>query len=50
MTDNRSTLRQQIRTHRRAIDKHARLAAAEALAERLLTLPFAPNPVRWRVT
>ncbi|AXI83369.1 5-formyltetrahydrofolate cyclo-ligase [Xylella taiwanensis] len=43
MTDNRSTLRQQIRTHRRAIDKHARLAAAEALAERLLTLPFAPQ-------
>ncbi|HHW4680884.1 MAG TPA: 5-formyltetrahydrofolate cyclo-ligase [Xylella taiwanensis] len=43
MTDNRSTLRRQMRTHRRAIHKHARLAAAETLAERLLTLPFAPQ-------
>ncbi|HHW4679233.1 MAG TPA: 5-formyltetrahydrofolate cyclo-ligase [Xylella sp.] len=43
MTDNRSTLRQQIRTRRRAIHTHTRLDAAETLAEHLLTLPFAPQ-------
>jgi 5-formyltetrahydrofolate cyclo-ligase len=41
MTDSRSTLRQQLRQSRRDLPAPVRLAAAEALAERLFALPFA---------
>ena len=38
----RDTLRRELRARRRAIPAAARIAAAEALAQRLLSLPFAP--------
>jgi 5-formyltetrahydrofolate cyclo-ligase len=40
---DRTGLRAELRARRRAIGAAARLAAAEALAERLLQLPFAPR-------
>ncbi|HEY0333903.1 MAG TPA: 5-formyltetrahydrofolate cyclo-ligase [Stenotrophomonas sp.] len=40
---DRPTLRQQLRERRRALPAAARLAAADALAARLLALPFAPG-------
>jgi 5-formyltetrahydrofolate cyclo-ligase len=47
MTDDRTTLRKHLRTElrerRRAIPAARRIAAAEALAQRLLALPFAPR-------
>lgn len=42
-TDPRTELRQQLRSRRQALSAAERLAAAEALAERLLALPFAPR-------
>lgn len=39
----RTVLRQQLRAVRRAIPATERIAAADALAQRLLALPFAPN-------
>lgn len=42
MSEDRDALRQQLRAHRRSLPATQRLAAADALAERLLTLPFAP--------
>ncbi|CCG37143.1 5-formyltetrahydrofolate cyclo-ligase [Xanthomonas citri pv. mangiferaeindicae LMG 941] len=36
-------MRQQLRAHRRSLPAAQRLAAADALAERLLALPFAPH-------
>ena len=42
MTDPRAQLRDELRTRRRAIPAATRIAAAEALAERLLALPFMP--------
>jgi len=43
MTTDRNALRRELRAHRRAIPAPERIAAAEALAERLLSLPFAPT-------
>ena len=43
MTDPRRATRQAMRERRRALPAPARIAAAEALAERLLALPFAPG-------
>jgi len=43
MSDSRATLRRELRTRRRAIPPAERIAAAEALAGRLLGLPFAPQ-------
>ena len=44
MTHNeRNTLRQQLRERRRAIPATQRITAADALAQRLLVLPFAPQ-------
>ncbi|MFA1263260.1 5-formyltetrahydrofolate cyclo-ligase [Xanthomonas axonopodis pv. nakataecorchori] len=43
MTEDRDALRQQLRAHRRSLPAAQRLAAADALAERLLALPFAPH-------
>ena len=43
MTDDRAALRQQLRAQRRSLPASQRLAAADALAERLLALPFAPQ-------
>lgn len=42
MTTDRNALRRELRARRRAIPAPERIAAAEALAGRLLTLPFAP--------
>ena len=42
MTFSRDTLRRELRARRRAIPAPARIAAADALAQRLLALPFAP--------
>ncbi|MGO4552459.1 5-formyltetrahydrofolate cyclo-ligase [Lysobacter sp. 2RAF19] len=42
MTFSRDTLRRELRAKRRAIPAPARIAAADALAHRLLSLPFAP--------
>ena len=42
MTDPRAQLRDELRTRRRAIPAATRIAAAQALAERLLALPFMP--------
>ncbi|KGQ20117.1 5-formyltetrahydrofolate cyclo-ligase [Lysobacter dokdonensis DS-58] len=42
MTFSRDTLRRELRARRRAIPAPARIAAADALAHRLLSLPFAP--------
>jgi 5-formyltetrahydrofolate cyclo-ligase len=41
MTELRQELRQQLRQHRRDIPAAMRIAAAERLAARLLSLPFA---------
>ena len=43
MTDDRADLRRILRDRRRQLPPAARIAAAEALAARLLTLPFAPD-------
>jgi len=43
MTDPRSALRQQLRQRRRDLPAAVRLAAAEHLADGLLSLPFAPT-------
>ncbi|RBC25102.1 5-formyltetrahydrofolate cyclo-ligase, partial [Xanthomonas oryzae pv. oryzae] len=43
MTEDRDALRRQLRAHRRSLPAPTRLAAADALAERLLALPFAPH-------
>ena len=43
MSDERTALRRQLRTARRAITAGERIAAAERLAGRLLHLPFAPQ-------
>ncbi|KAB7770743.1 5-formyltetrahydrofolate cyclo-ligase [Xanthomonas maliensis] len=43
MPDDRDSLRRQLRAQRRALPAPQRLAAADALAERLLALPFAPQ-------
>ena len=43
MTDDRADLRRTLRDRRRQLPPAARIAAAEALAARLLTLPFAPD-------
>jgi 5-formyltetrahydrofolate cyclo-ligase len=40
---DRSTLRRELRERRRALPAPARIAAAEALAERMLALPFLPT-------
>lgn len=42
MSQQRTELRRQLRQRRRDLPALARLAAADALAERLLALPFAP--------
>jgi len=42
MTDARASLRRDLRAARRAIPPATRIAAAEALAERVLALPFLP--------
>ena len=42
MLSDKSVLREQLRAARRAISASQRLAAAEALSARLLSLPFAP--------
>ena len=42
MTTDRNALRRGLRERRRAIPAPERIAGAEALADRLLTLPFAP--------
>ena len=42
MTDPRAQLRDELRTRRRATPAATRIAAAQALAERLLALPFMP--------
>jgi 5-formyltetrahydrofolate cyclo-ligase len=39
----RDTLRRELRARRRAMPAAARIAAAESLAQRLLSLPFAPR-------
>ncbi|MBO9873822.1 MULTISPECIES: 5-formyltetrahydrofolate cyclo-ligase [Xanthomonas] len=41
--DDRDSLRQDLRARRRALTAPVRLAAADALAQRLLDLPFAPQ-------
>ena len=43
MTDDRADLRRTLRDRRRQLPPAARIAAAEALATRLLSLPFAPD-------
>ncbi len=43
MTADRTTLRRALRTQRRGLPAPARIAAAEAVAARLLALPFAPS-------
>ncbi|MCD0247224.1 5-formyltetrahydrofolate cyclo-ligase [Xanthomonas melonis] len=43
MTEDRNALRQRLRAQRRALPAAQRLAAADSLATRLLTLPFAPQ-------
>jgi len=43
MSQTRAELRRAMRDRRRALPAPARIAAAEALAERLLALPFAPR-------
>lgn len=43
MSEDRKTLRAQLRQARRALDAPTRLAAAETLAGQLLQLPFAPT-------
>ncbi len=43
MTTDRARLRQELRTHRRAISAQQRIAAADTLADHLLTLAFAPD-------
>ena len=43
MTDDRADLRRTLRDRRRHLSPAARIAAAEALATRLMTLPFAPD-------
>lgn len=43
MTEDRDALRRQLRAHRRSLPAPTRLAAADALAERLLALLFAPH-------
>ena len=43
MTAERDALRRHLRERRRALPAAARIAAADALAERLLALPFAPS-------
>ncbi|WP_115562795.1 5-formyltetrahydrofolate cyclo-ligase [Xanthomonas arboricola] len=43
MTEDREALRQQLRAQRRSLPATQRLAAADALAEQLLALPFAPQ-------
>ncbi|HBK46764.1 MAG TPA: 5-formyltetrahydrofolate cyclo-ligase [Xanthomonadaceae bacterium] len=42
-SDDRDALRRELRQRRRAIAASARIAAADALAQRLLELPFAPQ-------
>lgn len=43
MTQDRDTLRRALRERRRALPAKTRIAAAEALAERILALPFLPE-------
>jgi 5-formyltetrahydrofolate cyclo-ligase len=43
MTQDRATLRRELRQRRRALPAAARIAAAEALAARILALPFLPR-------
>lgn len=43
MTEDRNALRQRLRAQRRVLPAAQRLAAADSLATRLLTLPFAPQ-------
>jgi 5-formyltetrahydrofolate cyclo-ligase len=43
MKDERARLRRQLREARRAIPASGRIAAAQSLAQRLLSLPSAPN-------
>ena len=43
MTQDRTTLRRQLRQHRRQLPATVRLAAADALARRILALPFLPS-------
>jgi 5-formyltetrahydrofolate cyclo-ligase len=43
MSGDRSRLRRELRARRRALPAAARIAAAEAVAVRLLALPFAPT-------
>jgi 5-formyltetrahydrofolate cyclo-ligase len=43
MSDARTRLRQELRARRRAIPAPVRIAAAEALAARILALPFLPR-------
>lgn len=43
MTQNRPTLRRQLRDRRRALPPAVRIAAAQELAERILALPFLPQ-------
>ncbi len=43
MTDDRADLRRTLRDRRRQLPPAARIAAAETLAMRLLSLPFAPD-------
>ncbi|MDH5822921.1 5-formyltetrahydrofolate cyclo-ligase [Luteimonas sp. RD2P54] len=43
MTDDRTALRRELRERRRAIPAAGRIAAAEALAQRLLALPGLPD-------
>jgi len=42
MSQDRATLRQQLRQRRRALSPATRIAAADALAARILALPFLP--------
>jgi 5-formyltetrahydrofolate cyclo-ligase len=43
LSDDRATLRKRLREQRRALPAAQRIAAADALAQRLLALPFAPR-------
>ncbi|MBB6065685.1 5-formyltetrahydrofolate cyclo-ligase [Pseudoxanthomonas broegbernensis] len=43
MTQDRATLRRELRERRRALPPATRIAAAEALAQRILALPFLPT-------
>jgi len=43
MTQDRATLRRELRQRRRELPAAARIAAAEALAQRILALPFLPR-------